>query len=185
LVTIDPHLHRYSSLSEIYRIPTQVAHAAPLVSEWIRAHVANPLIIGPDSESEQWVSAVAKDAGAPFTILEKVRHGDRDVVISIRNFDALAGRTPVLVDDIISSGRTMLEAVRLLTTRGLVPPICMAVHGLFADDSDQLLEQAGARVITSNSVPHATNRIDVATILAGKIAEAVFARTRSFGLIPR
>ena len=66
LVTVDPHLHRYGSLGEIYRIPTRVVHAAPLISEWIRAHVANPLIIGPDSESEQWVSAVAKDAGAPY-----------------------------------------------------------------------------------------------------------------------
>jgi len=64
LATVDPHLHRYSSLSEIYRIPTKVVHAAPLISEWIRKNVETPLIIGPDSESEQWVSAVAKEAGA-------------------------------------------------------------------------------------------------------------------------
>ncbi len=64
LATVDQHLHRYSALSEIYRIPTKVVHAAPLISEWIRKNVETPLIIGPDSESEQWVSAVAKEAGA-------------------------------------------------------------------------------------------------------------------------
>ena len=84
LVTVDPHLHRYGSLSEIYRIPTHVVHATPLISKWIREHVANPLIIGPDSESEQWVSAVANDAGSPYSVLEKVRRGDRDVEISVK-----------------------------------------------------------------------------------------------------
>ena len=56
LVTVDPHLHRYSSLSEIYRIPTRAVHAASVMAEWIKANVPKALIIGPDSESEQWVS---------------------------------------------------------------------------------------------------------------------------------
>jgi ribose-phosphate pyrophosphokinase len=173
LVTVDPHLHRYGSLGEIYTIPTRALHAAPLMSEWIRAEVANPLIIGPDSESEQWVAAVASDAGAPFAVLEKVRRGDRDVEIKLKDLSAWQGRTPVLVDDIISSGRTMLQAVKLLTIRGWGRPICVAVHGLFADRSDAFLEQAGARLVTSNSIPHRTNRLDIAPALAKEIALAV------------
>ena len=171
LVTIDPHLHRYRSLGEIYRIPTRVVHAAPLISDWIRAHVVNPLIIGPDSESVQWVSAVAKAVGAPYTVLEKIRHGDRDVEITVRNLDHLNGRTPVLVDDIISSGRTMIEAVRLISARETTSPICIAVHGVFADNSDQALAHAGARVVTTNSIPHASNVIDVSRTLADVIRE--------------
>ncbi|HEY4722595.1 MAG TPA: ribose-phosphate pyrophosphokinase [Anaerolineae bacterium] len=171
LVTVDPHLHRYGSLSEIYRIPTRVVHAAPLISDWIREHAANPLIIGPDSESEQWVSAVAKDAGAPYSVLEKLRRGDRDVEISVKNLADFNGRTPVLVDDIISSGRTMIEAVRIILARSATAPVCIAVHGLFADNSDLLLAKAGARVVTSNSIPHATNAIDVDELLANAVGE--------------
>jgi ribose-phosphate pyrophosphokinase len=170
LATVDPHLHRYNSLREIYTIPTRAAHAAPLISLWIRTKIERPLIVGPDRESEQWVSAVAKDAGAPYAVLEKVRRGDREVEISGRLGD-LAGRTPVLVDDIISSGRTMIEAVRLIVGRGAAGPVCVAVHGVFADNSDALLAQAGARVVTSNSVPHATNEIDVGEIVAEAISE--------------
>jgi ribose-phosphate pyrophosphokinase len=77
LVTTDPHLHRYGSLQEIYAIPTRAVHAAPLISQWIRTRIERPLIIGPDRESEQWVSAVAKDAGAPYVVLQKRRRGDR------------------------------------------------------------------------------------------------------------
>ncbi len=171
MVTVDPHLHRYSALGEIYSIPTRVVHAAPLVSRWIKTNVANPLIVGPDSESEQWVAAVASDADAPYCVLEKVRHGDRDVQITFKDMDRWRGRTAVLVDDIISSGRTMIEAVRLLTSSGWAPPVCIAVHGLFADNSDVLLAKAGARVVTTSSVPHATNEIDIAELLAGAIRE--------------
>jgi ribose-phosphate pyrophosphokinase len=161
LVTVDPHLHRYRSLSEIYRIPTRVVHAASLMSEWIKANVPEALIIGPDSESEQWVSTVAKDASATYTVLEKVRRGDRDVEISVKNLVDLGDRTPVLVDDIISTGRTMLEAIRLLTARGIAPPVCVAVHGLFAADAYEALLREGARVVTCNTVPHPSNAIDV------------------------
>ena len=170
LVTVDPHLHRYGSLADIYSIPTRVVHAAPLISDWIKANVTDPLIIGPDSESEQWVAAVASDAHAPYSVLEKVRRGDRDVEIRLKDLEQWKGRTPVLVDDIISTGRTMIEAVRLLTSQGWPAPVCVAVHGLFADDADVLLARAGARVVTSNSVPHETNAIDIGKALAAYIA---------------
>ena len=170
MVTVDPHLHRYGSLGEIYAIPTRVAHAAPLISAWISGNVAAPLIVGPDRESEQWVAAVARDAGAPWSVLEKVRRGDRDVEISLEDLGAWTGRSPVLVDDIVSSGRTMLEAIRLLVARGWAAPVCVAVHGLFADGAD-LLSQPGVRLVTTNSVPHPTNAIDVAPLLADAIRE--------------
>jgi ribose-phosphate pyrophosphokinase len=171
LVTVDPHLHRYASLAEIYRIPTRVVHAAPLIARCIRSEIQNPFIIGPDSESQQWVAAVAREAAAPYSMLEKIRHGDRDVEIRVRDLGGLAGHTPVLVDDIISSGRTMLQAVRLVAQGGRVQPVCIAVHGVFADRSDLLLAQAGATVVTSNSIPHATNRIDVHGLLAEAVRE--------------
>jgi ribose-phosphate pyrophosphokinase len=171
LITVDPHLHRYGSLAEIYTIPARVVHAAPLISRWVRAHVPNALLIGPDSESEQWITAVAREAGVPSSVLEKVRRGDRDVAITLKDLSAWRGRTPVLVDDIVSSGRTMIEAVRLLKEAGFPPPIAIAVHGLFADHSDVMLERAGARLVTSNSVPHRTNAIDITRILAGPLAE--------------
>jgi len=173
LVTIDPHLHRYASLAEIYRIPTRVAHAAPLISHWIKANVPHALVIGPDGESAQWISAVAGEAGVPFTVLQKVRHGDRDVEITMPDLLQFGERTPVLVDDIISSGRTMAEAVRLVAAHTARAPVCMAVHGLFADNSDRLLAAAGARVVTSNTVVHASNALDVAPLLAAGVNEFV------------
>ena len=53
LLTVDPHLHRYPTLSAVYTIPTITLHAAPLLADWIANHVEEPLIVGPDEESEQ------------------------------------------------------------------------------------------------------------------------------------
>lgn len=172
LVTVDPHLHRYASLDAIYAIPNRVVHAAPLIARWIRDHIDKPLLIGPDSESAQWVSAVATAAGAPFQVLEKIRRGDRDVSVSLPDVANAADATPVLVDDIIASGHTMLETIAHLRAAGLAAPVCIGVHGLFAENADTRLLAAGAaRVITTDSIDHPTNAIGLANALAAAIAE--------------
>lgn len=167
LVTVDPHLHRRQSLAEIYTIPTAVAHADPLLTAWIRGHVQDPLVVGPDSESEQWVRAVAEAVPCPYVVLEKTRRGDRDVSVSpIRDLPELRGHTPVLVDDIVSSARTMIETLQQWTSAGLSPPVCLAVHGVFAPEAHEALKQAGAaQVVTTNSIPHASNQIDISAAL--------------------
>src|SRR6478752_6779051 len=76
LVTVDPHLHRLHSLDGIYSIPTTIARSAPAIAQWIKNEVSLPLLVGPDAESVQWVSAVADGCDAPFMILEKTRRGD-------------------------------------------------------------------------------------------------------------
>lgn len=170
LITIDPHLHRYGSLAEAYSIPTQVLKAAPLIARWIAENVDSPLLIGPDSESAQWVRAVAEDAGAPSLVLEKIRRGDKDVEVSVPDVGRWRSHTPVLVDDIISTARTMIETVGHLKRAGLPPPVCIGVHAVFAGGAYEALQAAGAgRIVTANTIVHASNRIDV----HGMIADAV------------
>lgn len=164
LVTIDPHLHRYASLNEIYSIPTKVIHAAPLLSTWIQENVSNPFIIGPDQESAQWVKAVA--GNHPFIVLNKIRHPEGHVDISWPKDVDIKNKTPILVDDIISSGGTMIQALHYLKQLGTNPPLCLAIHPLFAGNAYRDILKAGAeKVITCNTLPHPTNQIDVAPLL--------------------
>jgi ribose-phosphate pyrophosphokinase len=170
LVTVDPHLHRWQSLDEIYSLASRVVPAAPVVGDWIRHNVTDPVLIGPDSESSQWVTAIAGLAGAPFVVLEKTRHGDRDVDVAFSDDAALRGRTPILVDDIISTAHTMIAVVRQLVGRGLPAPVCIGVHGVFAPQAYVELAAAGAaRIVTTNTIPHESNRID----LSGEVATAI------------
>lgn len=170
VVTVDPHLHRYKSLSDIYRVPTQVVHAAPALAAWIKQNIENALVVGPDSESEQWVSEVAAGAGTPFVVLQKTRHGDREVDIDIPDFQQWVCRNPVIVDDIVSSARTMIAVCKALRQQGLAAPTCVAVHALFAEDAYDRLIAAGTRqVISCNTVKHPSNQISLVEPLAKDI----------------
>ena len=171
LVTVDPHLHRWQSLDEIYRIPSRVARAAPAIAAWVSREVTRPLLVGPDAESEQWVAAVAAECGAPYVVLEKIRRGDRDVSVSAPDVTGHEGRTPVLVDDIISTARTMIETVLQLARARMAPPICVGVHGLFAAGAYDDLRAAGAaRIVTCNTIPHDSNAICVYDAIAAATA---------------
>lgn len=167
LVTADPHLHRNPELASLYRIPARRVATAPLVADWIRDNIPDAIVIGPDSESDQWVSEIARRAGLPYQVLSKIRHGDRDVEVSLPDIEAAHGRTPVIVDDIVSSGRTVIETIGHLKRLGLLAPVCVAIHAVFAQDAyEQLLSAGAARVVSTDSITHLSNAISIAALLA-------------------
>lgn len=166
VVTVDPHLHRRTSLDEIYSIPSEVVHAAARISAWVRETVRRPVFVGPDEESAQWVRDVADGAGAPFIVSRKIRRGDRDVEVSVPDVERWREHTPVLVDDIISTARTMIVTVRQLIAAGLQAPACVGVHAVFASGAYDELRASGASVIaTCNTIPHTSNAIDLTDAL--------------------
>lgn len=166
LVTVDPHLHRYKSLSSIYAVPSVTLHAAPLLADWVAANVRYPILIGPDEESEQWVSAIAARVGAPHEVTRKIRYGDRRVDVQMPDLRKWKGRQPVLVDDIVSSGETLIEASRELRRQRLPRPICVVVHPVFARDSFDRLQAVASRIVSSDTIPHPSNVISVAALVA-------------------
>jgi ribose-phosphate pyrophosphokinase len=178
LVTVDPHLHRRGSLSEIYSIPNAVVAAAPAMARWIAGNVQSPLIVGPDSESEQWAAEVAAACGAPHAVMQKTRLGDRLVEIEAPPLSQWKDRTPVLLDDIISSARTMALAAKKIQEAGLDAPVCVGVHGVFSPDALGALRDAGAaRIVTTNTIAHETNAIDITAIVARGV-QSVHKETR-------
>lgn len=170
LITVDPHLHRLHSLSEIYQIPTFTLHAADLIADWIKNNVTKPLVIGPDRESGQWAEEVAQKVQAPFVVLEKNRKSDYLVEISIPHLEKYKDYTPVLVDDIISTAKTMIETIKQLNKAELLPPICIGIHAVFSGNAYEALLQAGAaKVITCNTIRHTSNGVDLAEQMAKEI----------------
>lgn len=174
LVTVDPHLHRWRTLGELYAIRTEAVAAAPAIAQWIRRNVQEPVLVGPDSESEQWVSEVARLVQAPYAVLSKTRSGDRDVRVAFEGAAQWPGRTPVLLDDIISTGHTIAAAAQLLSREGAAAAVCIAVHALFdAGALDRLANAGVQRVVTCDTVAHPTNAIRLAPTLARAVRSFV------------
>jgi len=172
LLTVDAHLLEPVAQDELYTTPARNLSATALLADWVRAHVGQPLLVGPDAESAQWVAAAGAALGCPWTTLHKERSGDRRVSVSGAIAAEHRARTPVLLDDVISTGHTLIAGCRVLAAAGMPAPVVVAVHGIFADDAYAALRAAGAaHIVTTNSVPHASNAIDLAPLLAAALAQ--------------
>jgi ribose-phosphate pyrophosphokinase len=172
LVTVDPHLHRVSSLSDVIPESETVAlSAAPLLGAFLRRRVPGAILIGPDEESAQWVEAAARAAGAEWAVARKKRRGDRRVTIDLPAV-RLDGRRVVLLDDVVSTGGTLIEATCKLKEAGAARVDVAITHALFGDETTSGLHEAGVRTIWStDTVAHPTNAIRVAPLLAAALAD--------------
>ena len=171
LITVDPHLHRYKSLDELYSIPTHNVSAAAPLADWISARTEAPVIIGPDIESRQWISKVADRLSAPFHTLRKIRSGDRDVEIVVPDLKLETRQTIVLVDDIISSGATMLQTIAALrASHPSLEIICCAAHCLKTPKSLDEFSKAGVNIIAATT----SVRSPISTIgIANQISQTI------------
>jgi len=166
LVTVDPHLHRIARLADVFPMPAKHAVSAPLLARWIGENLPDAVLLGPDSESQQWVAEVARLAGRPYEVLQKVRSGDRTVDISVPESAALRTGTPVILDDIASSGATMARAITRLLDAGTAPPVCLVIHAVFAEGAYEAILSAGAaQVISTDTIPHSSNAISISDAL--------------------
>lgn len=172
LVTLDPHLHRVSSLAEAVPLANAVAlSAAPLLADVIAANCTAPVLIGPDAESAQWVAAAAARHGFDYAVCSKRRRGDHEVEIDLPPLE-LRGRATVLLDDVASSGRTLARAARLLHEAGAASVDVAVTHALFADDALPAILAAGVgRVWSTDCIAHPTNAVSVAALLAAALHE--------------
>jgi ribose-phosphate pyrophosphokinase len=174
IATIDPHLHRYSSMTEIYSSPVLVGHATSVLVDYLRKRHGTIFLMGPDEESDQWVSSVAKAAEAPYVTLRKTRRGANDMSVSFPDISRFEGPTPVLIGDAISSGHTMQVAVAQLVALGFEAPVCLAAHGILAADTMERLKAAGATIVTTKTIPGPTAALDVNPLLVELIKPKLF-----------
>ena len=179
VLAIDPHLHRIASLSEIMPgVETACVSAAPALSaalDWS----ANPLLVGPDEEARQWVEAIAAPLEFDVLVGRKRRDADRRVELDISGVEQAAGRRIVLVDDVISSGETMIAAARLLFDAGASEVEALATHCLAREDDLTRMRAAGICSIRStDTVPGPTASVPIAQLVAGEIRRRGWLRKR-------
>lgn len=173
VVTVDAHLHRVNSISEVFPdIEAENLLAADAIARYVAKKGCGPetVVVGPDVESAQWVARIAGRLGAVSFTATKSRSGDRDVEIVFPAELHISGRDVLLADDIVSSGGTMIAAISALRERGAASIRVAVTHALFDDDVLVRMRSAGAsEVWSSTAVPHATNAISI----SGELAEAL------------
>jgi len=170
IIAIDPHIQRITDLQSIFKIPAKQITANALIAEYIQKNIKEPVILGPDEESYQWAEKIAERIHVEVTVLRKKRYTSRHVTIKLKTDINLKGRNVVIVDDIISSGHTMIEVIKQAKKMKAKTITCLAVHGIFAENALVKLKKAGATsIITTNTVLNKTSKIDVSSIIADEL----------------
>lgn len=170
VITVDPHLHRISTLSEA--IPNAQAitlNATAPMAHYLKQQTTPPVLLGPDEESEQWVKQIAELTGLTWGVASKQRHSDCDVEITLPSIN-FTHRTVIIIDDIASTGHTLSMTAKALKNRGTQNIKCLVTHPLFADDAEQVMRAAGIdKIISTDSINHPSNQIQLNTLLAAAI----------------
>jgi ribose-phosphate pyrophosphokinase len=163
IITVDAHLHRTHDIAAVFPgVEAVNLSAMPVIADTLRMAGIDPatVVVGPDAESRPWISDLADRLGLKFTVARKIRRGDRSVEIGFDQPDLIAGRPVLVVDDIVSSGGTMIACAKALCSAGATTIDAIVTHALFPAALCHDIALAGIRSIRStHSVPHSTNAI--------------------------
>jgi ribose-phosphate pyrophosphokinase len=169
IVTVDTHLHRTKDIGAVFPgVEAANLSATPAIAEALRAGFdRQTVIVGPDEESRVWVRDLAARLGVSHAVARKSRRGDRSVEIAFADANLFAGRPALVVDDIVSSGGTLIACAKALRAAGASAIDAVVTHALFPPELVGALFAVGIRSVKStDSVPHPTNAIALDGILA-------------------
>jgi ribose-phosphate pyrophosphokinase len=179
VVTVDAHLHRTKNIGDVFPgIEADDLSAMPAIAQALQASSFDPatIVVGPDEESRPWVSDLAGRLGMQHAVARKTRRSDRSADIRFADPSLFAGRPALLVDDIVSSGGTLMACAKVLHAAGATTIDAIVVHALFAPELVGKLFEAGIRSVKStDSVPHPSNAIALDGVLAEVLRKEIAA----------
>jgi ribose-phosphate pyrophosphokinase len=175
LVTIDPHLHRFKDLSELFKIPCINLSAIPLLVDYYKRNfdINNSIIIGPDIESERLVKIAANILSLPYFIFEKQRISDKEVIVEgeIKEL-SLKGKNAIIIDDIVSTGGTISKITSILLNNGVNRVDVLVSHCLLSEENYKKLKEIGLNeLISTDTIPNPFSKVSIAPLISKVIGE--------------
>jgi len=157
---IEPHLHRIKNLKKLNKKFMQLDVHEEIAKYLRDVRLKDPVFISPDIESERLVKGVANLLKKNHIVLRKKRYNSRKIKIEMNKKLNLENRDLVILDDMISTGNTMLEAIKEAKNFKPRKIYCVCVHGIFVENALKRLEDE-AIVISTNSLPSKASIIDI------------------------
>jgi len=163
---VDPHLHKGIKLSKLFSIKSLQLTSNPYIVDYINNNIKNPLIVGPDKGSLEMVKIISEKLKCKYMIMEKKRISGSKVKVRINKKINLNNKNIIFIDDIISTGNTILESVKVFNKFGVKKFYCFAVHGVLVENALEKLKRANVKVVTTNSIPNKVAEIDVSGLIS-------------------
>ncbi|WP_152395656.1 ribose-phosphate diphosphokinase [Paenibacillus guangzhouensis] len=150
VITIDLHA---PAIQGFFNIPVDHLTALDLISEYLRKeNIVNPIIVSPDAGRASTAEKLANQLDSPFAIMIKKRPSHNESVITHVIGD-VKGRTPIIIEDLIDTGTTIVNVVEGLKERGAHDVYVCATHPVFSGPALQRLDHPNIReVVVTDSI---------------------------------
>ncbi|TGC08949.1 ribose-phosphate diphosphokinase [Methanolobus halotolerans] len=144
--------------------------AAHIIGYHLRSlSLQDPLLVSPDLGALDFVERAAKETGFDYDYLEKTRLSGDTVTIKTKNVD-VNGRDIVLLDDMIATGGTMVESIKLLKSQGARDVYLACVHPVLARNAVMRLYNSGVKdIISTDTIERIQSSVSVAPLIANAI----------------
>ena len=169
IIVVD--IHSLLSL-KYFKIKTKNVSAIPDLAKYIsKLKLKNPLVVSPDKGGKDRAKEFAKILNTEYIFLDKERNRKTGKVkIKSTNFDQIAGRDLILVDDMISTGGSIIKATEFLKKQKCNRVFVACTHALLRNDAEKKIKKAGVtKIISTNTIPGNTSLVDV----SGTIVKAI------------
>jgi|SRR3989344_1988147 len=168
IITVDPHLHRIKNLRILFK-NSAVINANSIISDYIKNKIKDAVIMGPDAESYQWAGEIARNIGYNAVVLNKKRYNSEKVRIILHDPKIIKDKNIVIIDDIISTGHTMIETVKQAKKYGAKSIACICIHGIYAENALAKLKKLKANVVSTDTIMSETSKITVADLISKEL----------------
>ncbi len=156
----------------LFKIKTlNISAVSELVNYFKKIKLVNPLVISPDLGGTERARKFAKLLGTDFVALEKQR--DRktgEVKIKSSNMDQISNRDLIIVDDMISTGGSIIKATQFLKKQKCKRVFVACTHALMINDAEKRIMRAGVtKIISTNTIPGKSSLVDVSDLISKAI----------------
>ena len=136
-----------------------------------KMNLKNPLVVSPDQGGKERAREFAEKFESEFIALKKQR--DRKtgkVQIKTEGLNKVIGRDVILVDDMISTGGSIIKATEFLKKQRCKRVYVACTHALLMNDAEKKIKKAGVtKIVSTNTIPNKTSVVDISSTIAKAI----------------
>jgi len=168
VVAVD--IHSKTALNH-FKIPKENVSAIPELAKYFKKmKLKNALVVSPDMGGSLRAKKFASLLNTDFITLKKSRNRNTGKVQIHSSKADVRGKDLILVDDIISTGGSIIKAAQFLKRQKCKRLFVACTHGLFVEDAEKKIKKAGvSQIISTNTIPRSTSKVDVSGVIVESI----------------
>lgn len=167
ITTINAHFFDYDGEQVYEGITVNNLNAFPLLGDYFEDKLEKPVLIAPDEGALGYIEKTAKKLNIEYDYFEKNRISDDEVETKIRDNAKIERKDAIILDDIISTGGTMVEATKLLYSEGGVRTVNIgAVHGVLIEGLEKVKKVADEVICTNSIFRENFSKVSISGLIA-------------------